>query len=198
MVRYKYSDEDLAAAAKAARNVAEVMRILGVRISGGSHAHISRRLKRLEIDLSHFTGSAHNRGRSSRRLTTPRLLVKLPDGSRRMPGWRLKRALIMLGVPDQCETCGIGPAWQGVPLTLHVDHINGDFLDNRPHNVRILCPNCHSQTATYAGARRGAARPLDVVYDPDAVTPTGMPIGRRLPRAPQWSWRMRVYDIEGP
>jgi hypothetical protein len=196
--RYKYSDEALRSAAAEARNVTEVLRILGIRVSGGAHAHISRRLKAAGVDTSHFTGSAHSRGQRARRRTSPRLLVDLPAGSRRVPGWRLKRALTMLGVPERCEGCGIGDRWQGAPLTLHVDHIDGNFLDNRPHNVRLLCPNCHSQTSTYAGSRRGPAVVPDVVYDPHAVTPTGMPIGRRLPRPPQWSWRMRVYDVRGP
>ncbi|MGC4756008.1 hypothetical protein [Micromonospora trifolii] len=45
MVRYKYTPEALAAAAAVARNITEVMRLLGVRVSGGSHAHISRQLR---------------------------------------------------------------------------------------------------------------------------------------------------------
>ncbi|MET8551832.1 hypothetical protein [Micromonospora zamorensis] len=78
MVRYKYTPEALAAAAAAARNITEVMRLLGVRVSGGSHAHISRQLKRFNIDTSHFTGSAHNRGARWRRLSPTELLVVLP------------------------------------------------------------------------------------------------------------------------
>src|SRR5690606_17948485 len=35
--------------------------------------------------------------------------------------------------------------------SLQLDHINGISNDNRIENLRILCPNCHSQTATYAG-----------------------------------------------
>ncbi|MEV6365679.1 HNH endonuclease [Micromonospora musae] len=134
MVRYKYSPTALAEAAAGARSITEVMRLLGVRVSGGSHAHISRQLKRFGIDTSHFT----------------------------------------------------------------VDHINGDFLDNRPRNLRLLCPNCHSQTATYAGQRRPALVAPEVVYDPEAVTPTGFPIGRRLPRRPEWPWTLVEYRMKGP
>ncbi|MEU4550645.1 hypothetical protein [Micromonospora violae] len=144
-----------------------MMRLLGVRVSGGSHAHISRQLKRFGIDTSHFMRQAPNKGRSGvRRTTSAQLLVVLPEGSRRTPGARLKWALGTLGVPQECEGCGIGPVWRGAPLILHVDHINGDFLDNRPPNLRLLCPNCHSQTATYAGRRK---RAFDL---PSLATPT--------------------------
>ena len=88
--------------------------------------------------------------------------------------------------------------WLGHPLTLHVDHINGDFLDNRPCNLRLLCPNCHSQTSTYAGARREPAAPADVIYDDTATTPTGVPLGRKLPRRQEWLWDVYVYASKGP
>lgn len=53
---------------------------------------------------------------------------------------------------NKCAECKIGPEWNGKLLTLQVDHINGCNTDHRIENLRFLCPNCHSQTTTYAGA----------------------------------------------
>jgi predicted RNA-binding Zn-ribbon protein involved in translation (DUF1610 family) len=155
----KYTREALAAAVAASTSVAGVLRYLGVRPTGGSHAHLSRRIKNLGIDTSHFTGHAHNKGQSSpRRLTWQEILVMRPTGAARAKPHLLRRALIESGVPYRCAECGLAATWHGRPLTLHVDHIDGRVDDCRPRNVRFLCPNCHSQTATWAGANRFGAR----------------------------------------
>lgn len=54
-------------------------------------------------------------------------------------------------LPYICEKCGLKPEWNGQPLVLHIDHRNGNNRDHRLENIRHLCPNCHSQTDTYAG-----------------------------------------------
>ncbi|GAB7048083.1 hypothetical protein [Catenuloplanes indicus] len=83
----EYTPEALARAAAVSQSVYGVLRELGIRISGGSHAHISRRLKQFGIDTSHFTGRAHNRGkRDSYRLTPDQVLVRRPPDARRVPG----------------------------------------------------------------------------------------------------------------
>ncbi len=48
-----------------------------------------------------------------------------------------------------CAICGIGPEWQGKPMPLILDHINGVYNDNRLENLRFVCSNCDSQLDTY-------------------------------------------------
>ncbi|TMK40735.1 MAG: hypothetical protein E6G56_06505 [Actinobacteria bacterium] len=85
----------------------------------------------------------------------------------------LKKRLLAAGLKaGTCEECGIGE-WRGRPLSLALHHVNGKRHDNRLENIELLCPNCHSQTDTYAGRnpRRGANKdtsPADSVLSPSA------------------------------
>lgn len=148
----KYTKEVLLDAVKNSVSIAGVLRHLGLRITGGGHAHISRRIKLFEIDTSHFTGSVHNRGKySPQRHTAAQILIVRPRGSNRANPHRLRRALLEIGVSHQCKECALAGLWRDKPLVLHIDHVNGDIDDCRAENLRFLCPNCHSQTPTYAG-----------------------------------------------
>ena len=91
--------------------------------------------------------------RERRRARALKILVK---GTRRIKGERLARLILHLGLyPYICAECGQLPEWNGKPLVLQVDHVNGDPTDNRPENFRFLCPNCHTQTETFAGRNCG-------------------------------------------
>lgn len=66
----------------------------------------------------------------------------------------LKHRLIKAGIKEnKCEWCLIVD-WRGEPIVMQLDHINGNSSDHRLENLRILCPNCHSQTETYAAKKR--------------------------------------------
>lgn len=60
-------------------------------------------------------------------------------------------------VKDECFICGI-THWQGIALSLQLDHIDGDASNNFPVNLRLLCPNCHSLTPSFTGKNRGFGR----------------------------------------
>ena len=48
--------------------------------------------------------------------------------------------------------------WREQLITLELDHINGDNKDNSLDNLRLLCPNCHSQTPTYRGRNKNTGK----------------------------------------
>ena len=53
-----------------------------------------------------------------------------------------------------CAECGIGDIYNNKPITLQVDHIDGNSDNNFPNNLRLLCPNCHSQTETWVSRNK--------------------------------------------
>lgn len=53
-----------------------------------------------------------------------------------------------------CNACTIGTTWNGLPLVLQLDHIDGDKRNNLLENLRLICPNCHSQTKTFCGRNK--------------------------------------------
>ena len=101
---------------------------------------------------------AVQRGEIATRSTTKSIEQVLSSGSSR---WLKKKKLIREGyVPYHCLECGIAD-WLGKELVLQIDHVNGVKHDWRIENLRLLCPNCHSQTPTYGGRnlkRPGQAR----------------------------------------
>jgi len=64
-----------------------------------------------------------------------------------------KRLLKNNILENKCSVCGISE-WNGSPIGMHLDHINGISTDHRIDNLRMLCPNCHSQTDTYCGKNK--------------------------------------------
>ncbi|MFE5023594.1 HNH endonuclease signature motif containing protein [Streptomyces sp. NPDC056656] len=147
----RHTEETLRAAVMASSSVKGVVRRLDISNVGGNQAHISRRITALGIDTSHF---AQPKRRPKGALGNP-LTLRSPDDGR-VPGKRLRRELLRLGVPEQCTKCGRSE-WQGKPIPLEVDHINGEWHDNRAENLRLLCPNCHATTDTYRGRKRRSA-----------------------------------------
>lgn len=57
-----------------------------------------------------------------------------------------------------CAECGVGETYNDKPLTLQVDHIDGNASNDMPSNLQLLCPNCHSQTSTFTARNKGHGR----------------------------------------
>jgi len=69
--------------------------------------------------------------------------------------FKLKNKLLKEELKEEiCECCGLGTNWNNAPISLQLDHVDGDTANNELSNLRIICPNCHSQTETYAGKNK--------------------------------------------
>ncbi|MBZ4018232.1 HNH endonuclease [Streptomyces purpurogeneiscleroticus] len=144
-------------AVSASVSMAAALRHLGKPVNARARALFHQWVTEEGISTSHFLGQAHQRGKPGTTPTKPpeRILVK-HDGRYRTPSVMLRRALKQIGVPERCVECGTGPTWGGKSMTLEIDHISGDWSDNRAENLRLLCPNCHAITSTWCrgGTRR--------------------------------------------
>lgn len=70
---------------------------------------------------------------------------------------RIKKTMLYMGIPNYCSTCKLS-IWRGKPLTMILDHIDGNAANNLLTNFRFLCPNCESQSEHYKGRNYGNGR----------------------------------------
>ena len=135
-----------------------VLRRLGLHPTGANYKTLQATIARLGLDTRHFLGQGHLRGKShgwARRLPLDVILVA---NSAYMSMWNLKRRLVSSGLLEsKCSECGL-TEWRGSRLVLVLDHFNGDPRDHRLGNLRLLCPNCNSQTPTFAGRNKRLRR----------------------------------------
>ncbi len=137
MAKYRdYTEADIRIAVQSSTSIAQVLRLLNLAPVGGNYQTIKQKIARLELDTSHFTGQAW-----------------IPKGSHVKPfdGLRIIESIKKRLIEERghkCETC-LATSWLGKAITLEMDHINGDRANNDRDNLRLLCPNCHSQTRTW-------------------------------------------------
>lgn len=147
-----YTDTDVAEAVKTCFSKAAVIKRLGLIPAGGNYNTLNDTIKRLGLDISHFTGKGHLKNRKHNWAKKIPLEDILVENSTYRNNYNLKKRLFDKGLlKNECAICGLGPEWQGKKIVLRLDHKNGTNNDHRIKNLRMLCPNCDSQTDTFTG-----------------------------------------------
>ena len=157
--RSKRSPDDYAAAVRLSKSAATALRILGLAAAGGNYITLYDRIQQYELSTAHWTGQGHLKGKinlHAPNIPLPQILIQ---NSKYRGGTSLLRSrLVRAGIlENRCRDCGL-MEWRGRAITLHLDHVNGERFDNRTENLRLLCPNCHSQTQTYCGRNKRLKR----------------------------------------
>lgn len=149
----KYTQELLEEAAKSSTSFYGLCKRLKSQTSGNSYYHIKSLIQRFNIDISHFDGKWQRKGMPSvTKKEWHHYLIK-SNKDKREQGHILRRSLIEYGRKYECEICKNTGEWNDKDLSLEVDHIDGDWKNNLPENLRFLCPNCHTQTENYGSKK---------------------------------------------
>jgi hypothetical protein len=132
MTNKNLTEDRIREAARDAKSIAEMCRILDLIAAGGNYGSVKRRLVRYDIDTSHFTGRGWNKNNYSDK---PNNKISIKKKLIRERG-------------HQCEKCE-NSTWLELPITLELEHIDGNNTNNEEDNLLLLCPNCHAQTVTW-------------------------------------------------
>lgn len=152
-------DNRIMAAFSSAESMSDIIRNMGQPLGSASFLNVKNAALRLGLQIpipTHYTKAAQ----AFNTIPLEQVLVEHSTYTNRQS---LKRKLIKAGLKkNECEVCGNDPEWNGLPLVLQLDHINGVGDDNRIENLRIICPNCHTQTDTfgYRGRKGSVGRPV--------------------------------------
>lgn len=152
--RTKYSEEEFRDAASQVYSIAKLLEKLGLSPEGGNYKIAKNNIKKWSIDISHFTGKAWRKNSTVPVVKAIALEEILSGLHPQYQSNKLRIRLIKEGIFKHICSCCNNTTWNNSPIHLELDHIDGDNTNNLLQNLRLLCPNCHSQTCNFRGRNK--------------------------------------------
>lgn len=150
-MKNKYTIPYLKEIVKQSNSIREVLENLNIIPAGGNYQTVKRKISEHNIDISHFTGQAWNKGK---KLGPKRSIEDYLSNKKPIQSWKLKRRLLQdKFFEPKCYGCD-KESWLDQPIPLELHHIDGDNTNNNLSNLTILCPNCHALTDNYRGKNK--------------------------------------------
>lgn len=155
-VLYNYTKEQLQDLLNNSNSYCDILSKIGLNSKGGNINTLKKIIKEYELNEDILNANRKKLYKKCGHISNNSLLISQEEYFKNGAFYHsnsLKKNLIERGLKEyKCEICGIKD-WQGKPISLQVHHKDGNHFNNNLDNLQLLCPNCHSQTDTYAGKK---------------------------------------------
>lgn len=147
----RYTVEQMTEAIQTSTSIRQVLLKLGLSGQGGTYKVVHKFIAKYDIDISHFKGQGWNKGEN---FGPKRPIEDYLSNKYSITSHKLRKRLLKEGYfESRCYKCMLSE-WNGQPIPLELEHLDGNHNNNSLSNLTILCPNCHAQTPTYRRQKR--------------------------------------------
>ena len=157
---YNYTKEELQQFLDDSTSYGEVLSKIGLGPKGRNPDTLKKVIQEYQLDETRLNQNRYEKYVQCARNTHKKNITPLSNILKKNSKFQSHKLLLRLyesglKIP-KCEYCGI-TEWNGKPISFHLHHEDGDNTNNELKNLSVICPNCHSQTETYAGRSKRKA-----------------------------------------
>jgi hypothetical protein len=154
---YNYDEKIIRDAVEKSECLSDVLRIMGISLRGSNYTTVKKLITKYGIDISHFNPKLVRIRKLNdyyKENIKRDIFYYLRDNIQ-VSSSSFKERLYKEGLKNrECEMCGQTEIWNGRKMSLVIDHIDGNSLNNKLENLMILCPNCNATLDTHCGKNK--------------------------------------------